>query len=75
MNSRCESNLISNQESKRLYKKEFSFQEEEEIYAPSRLQEMENKLAAKNMVVEELSRELKEIRATFGAEGVQQVLV
>lgn len=76
MNSRCESNLISNQESKRLYKKEFSFQEEEEeIYAPSRLQEMENELAAKNMVVEELSRELEEIRATFGAEGVQQVLV
>ncbi|KAK3526479.1 hypothetical protein QTP70_029657, partial [Hemibagrus guttatus] len=47
--------------------------EEEEIYAPSRLQEMENELAAKNMAVEELSRELEEIRATFGAEGVQQL--
>lgn len=48
--------------------------QEEELYAPSRLQEMESELAAKNMVVEELSRELEEIRATFGAEGVQQVL-
>ncbi|MCI4381391.1 hypothetical protein PGIGA_G00251020 [Pangasianodon gigas] len=47
--------------------------EEEELYAPSRLQEMENELAAKNMAVEELSRELEEIRATFGAEGVQQL--
>ncbi|XP_060771551.1 A-kinase anchor protein 9-like isoform X2 [Neoarius graeffei] len=46
---------------------------EEELYAPSRLQEMESELAAKNMVVEELSRELEEIRATFGAEGVQQL--
>lgn len=51
-----------------------SVQEEEELYAPSRLQEMESELAAKNMVVEELSRELEEIRATFGADGVQQVL-
>ncbi|KAB5565250.1 hypothetical protein PHYPO_G00238950 [Pangasianodon hypophthalmus] len=48
-------------------------EEEEELYAPSRLQEMENELAAKNMAVEELSRELEEIRATFGAEGVQQL--
>ncbi|GAA6069640.1 A-kinase anchor protein 9 isoform X2, partial [Tachysurus ichikawai] len=46
---------------------------EEEIYEPGRLQEMENELAAKNMVVDELSRELEEIRATFGAEGVQQL--
>ncbi|XP_053542009.1 A-kinase anchor protein 9 isoform X11 [Ictalurus punctatus] len=46
---------------------------EEELYAPSRLQEMEDELAAKNMAVEELSRELEEIRATFGAEGVQQL--
>lgn len=36
---------------------------------------MEDELAAKNMAVEELSRELEEIRATFGAEGVQQVSV
>ncbi|XP_053496852.1 A-kinase anchor protein 9 isoform X5 [Ictalurus furcatus] len=46
---------------------------EEELYAPSRLQEMEDELAAKNMAVEELSRELEEIRATFGVEGVQQL--
>ncbi|KAK2833997.1 hypothetical protein Q7C36_014698 [Tachysurus vachellii] len=46
---------------------------EEEIYGPGRLQEMENELAAKNMVVDELSRELEEIRATFGADGVQQL--
>ncbi|XP_047675126.1 A-kinase anchor protein 9 isoform X3 [Tachysurus fulvidraco] len=46
---------------------------EEEIYGPGRLQEMENELAAKNMVVDELSRELEEFRAAFGAEGVQQL--
>ncbi|XP_053368918.1 A-kinase anchor protein 9 isoform X3 [Clarias gariepinus] len=46
---------------------------EEELCPPSRLQEMESELAAKNMAVEELSRELEEIRATFGAEGVQQL--
>ncbi|XP_037398628.1 A-kinase anchor protein 9 isoform X5 [Pygocentrus nattereri] len=40
---------------------------------PSRLQAMEDELAAKNLTVEELSRELEEIRAAFGAEGVQQL--
>ena len=40
---------------------------------PSHLQAMEDELAAKNLAVEELSRELEEIRAAFGAEGVQQV--
>ncbi|XP_036433742.1 A-kinase anchor protein 9 isoform X2 [Colossoma macropomum] len=40
---------------------------------PSRLQAMEDELAAKNLAVEELSRELEEIRAAFGAEGVQQL--
>ncbi|XP_043088962.1 A-kinase anchor protein 9 [Puntigrus tetrazona] len=39
----------------------------------SRIQIMEDELAAKNMAVEELSRELEEIRAAFGAEGVQQL--
>ncbi|XP_058609416.1 A-kinase anchor protein 9 [Onychostoma macrolepis] len=39
----------------------------------SRIQIMEDELAAKNMAMEELSRELEEIRAAFGAEGVQQL--
>uniref|UniRef100_A0A671RMH2 Uncharacterized protein n=1 Tax=Sinocyclocheilus anshuiensis TaxID=1608454 RepID=A0A671RMH2_9TELE len=37
------------------------------------IQSMEDELAAKNMAMEELSRELEEIRAAFGAEGVQQL--
>lgn len=41
----------------------------------SRTQIMEDELAAKNMAMEELSRELEEMRAAFGAEGVQQVRV
>ena len=40
---------------------------------PGCMQVMEDELAAKNLAVEELSRELEEIRAAFGAEGVQQV--
>lgn len=36
---------------------------------------MEDALAAKTQAVEELSRELEEIRAAFGTEGVQQVNV
>ncbi|XP_051727850.1 A-kinase anchor protein 9 isoform X6 [Ctenopharyngodon idella] len=39
----------------------------------SRTQIMEDELAAKNMAMEELSRELEEMRAAFGAEGVQQL--
>uniref|UniRef100_A0A673KXA0 A-kinase anchoring protein 9 n=1 Tax=Sinocyclocheilus rhinocerous TaxID=307959 RepID=A0A673KXA0_9TELE len=39
----------------------------------SRIQIMEDELAAKSMAMEELSRELEEIRATFGADGVQQL--
>lgn len=37
------------------------------------MQDMEDALAAKTQAVEELSRELEEIRAAFGSEGVQQV--
>lgn len=37
------------------------------------MQDMEDALAAKTQTVEELSRELEEIRAAFGTEGVQQV--
>ncbi|KAM6958852.1 A-kinase anchor protein 9 [Aplochiton taeniatus] len=36
-------------------------------------QEMEEELAAKTLIVEELSRELEEIRATFGTQGVHQL--
>lgn len=39
------------------------------------MQDMEDALAAKTQAVEELSRELGEIRAAFGTEGVQQVNV
>uniref|UniRef100_A0A672NL88 A-kinase anchor protein 9-like n=1 Tax=Sinocyclocheilus grahami TaxID=75366 RepID=A0A672NL88_SINGR len=39
----------------------------------SRIQIMEDELAAKSMAMEELSRELEEIRGVFGAEGVQQL--
>ncbi|XP_039977214.1 A-kinase anchor protein 9 isoform X2 [Xiphias gladius] len=37
------------------------------------MQDMEDALAAKTKAVEELSRELEEIRAAFGTEGVQQL--
>lgn len=39
-----------------------------------RVQVMEEELAAKTLVVEQLSRELEEFRAAFGTEGVQQVM-
>ncbi|XP_051520018.1 A-kinase anchor protein 9 isoform X3 [Myxocyprinus asiaticus] len=39
----------------------------------SRIQIMEDELAAKNIAMEELSHELEEIRAAFGTEGVQQL--
>lgn len=37
------------------------------------IQDMEDALAAKTQAVEELNRELEEIRASFGTEGVHQV--
>uniref|UniRef100_A0A3B5AXH9 A-kinase anchoring protein 9 n=1 Tax=Stegastes partitus TaxID=144197 RepID=A0A3B5AXH9_9TELE len=37
------------------------------------MQDMEDALAAKTQAVEELSRELEEIRSAFGTEGVQQL--
>uniref|UniRef100_A0A3Q3JAR5 Uncharacterized protein n=1 Tax=Monopterus albus TaxID=43700 RepID=A0A3Q3JAR5_MONAL len=37
------------------------------------MQDMEDALATKTQAVEELSRELEEIRAAFGTEGVQQL--
>uniref|UniRef100_A0A3B3X2K9 Pericentrin/AKAP-450 centrosomal targeting domain-containing protein n=1 Tax=Poecilia mexicana TaxID=48701 RepID=A0A3B3X2K9_9TELE len=37
------------------------------------VQDMEDALAAKNQALEELSRELEEMRSAFGADGVQQL--
>lgn len=37
------------------------------------IQDMEKALEEKTKVVEELTEELEDIRATFGTEGVQQV--
>lgn len=36
-------------------------------------QDMEDALATKTQAVEEMSRELEEIRSAFGTEGIQQV--
>lgn len=38
-------------------------------------QDLEDALEAKTRAVEELSRELDEIRSAFGAEGMQQVSI
>lgn len=57
----------------------FAAQDEEEPLQQVRkgdtIQDMEDALAAKTRAVEELNRELEEIRAAFGTEGVQQVCV
>lgn len=37
------------------------------------MQDMRDALAAKTQALEELTRELEEIRAAFGSEGIQQV--
>lgn len=39
------------------------------------VQDMEDALAEKTQALEELSRELEDIRSAFGTEGVQQVNV
>ena len=39
----------------------------------AKMDDMEDELAAKTQAVEELSRELEEIRACFGSEGIHQV--
>lgn len=57
----------------------FPVQEEveplQQVTKGGKMQDMEDALAAKTQAVEELSRELEEIRAAFGTEGVQQVNV
>ncbi|XP_037692560.1 A-kinase anchor protein 9 isoform X3 [Choloepus didactylus] len=42
-------------------------------YTPTHLELMENELAGKQHEIEELSRELEEMRATYGTEGLQQL--
>ncbi|XP_028256635.1 A-kinase anchor protein 9 isoform X2 [Parambassis ranga] len=56
--------------------KEFIWEEVEPLQPVTKggtVQDMEDALAAKTRAVEELSRELEEIRSAFGAEGVQQL--
>ncbi|KAM9419393.1 A-kinase anchor protein 9-like isoform 3-T3 [Salvelinus alpinus] len=56
--------------------KEFIWEEVDPVQQEARggrVQVMEEELAAKTLVVEELSRELEEFRAAFGTEGVQQL--
>ncbi|XP_029587839.1 A-kinase anchor protein 9 isoform X2 [Salmo trutta] len=56
--------------------KEFIWEEVDPVQQETRggrVQVMEEELAAKTLVVEELSRELEEFRAAFGTEGVQQL--
>ncbi|XP_045081973.1 A-kinase anchor protein 9 isoform X2 [Coregonus clupeaformis] len=56
--------------------KEFIWDEVDPVLQEARggrVQVMEEELAAKTLVVEELSRELEEFRAAFGTEGVQQL--
>uniref|UniRef100_UPI0037E8D6CB A-kinase anchor protein 9 isoform X2 n=1 Tax=Semicossyphus pulcher TaxID=241346 RepID=UPI0037E8D6CB len=63
-------------ESLMMSSKDFIWEEVEALQQVSkggRKQVMEDALAAKTLAVEELSRELEEIRAAFGTEGVQQL--
>uniref|UniRef100_A0A8K9X154 A-kinase anchor protein 9 n=1 Tax=Oncorhynchus mykiss TaxID=8022 RepID=A0A8K9X154_ONCMY len=56
--------------------KEFIWEEVDPVQQEARggrVQVMEEELAAKTLVVEELSRQLEEFRAAFGTEGVQQL--
>ncbi|XP_067468950.1 A-kinase anchor protein 9 isoform X1 [Thunnus thynnus] len=56
--------------------KDFIWEEVEPLQQVTKggtMQDMEDALAAKSQAVEELSRELEEIRAAFGTEGVQQL--
>ncbi|XP_049891352.1 A-kinase anchor protein 9 isoform X3 [Epinephelus moara] len=53
--------------------KDFIWEEVEPLQQVTKGGTMEDALAAKTQAVEELSRELEEIRAAFGTEGVQQL--
>ncbi|XP_078518956.1 A-kinase anchor protein 9-like [Lissotriton helveticus] len=50
-----------------------SYSEHDMQNAQTRLELMEDELAGKQQEIEELSRELEEIRAAFGSEGLQQL--
>ncbi|XP_056154299.1 A-kinase anchor protein 9 [Lampris incognitus] len=45
----------------------------QQVAKEGRMQDIEDALAAKTLAVEELSRELEELRSAFGTEGVQQL--
>ncbi|XP_041663851.1 A-kinase anchor protein 9 isoform X2 [Cheilinus undulatus] len=63
-------------ESLMMSSKDFIWEEVEALHQVTkggRKQDMVDALAAKTLAVEELSRELEEIRAAFGTEGVQQL--
>ncbi|KAM9737616.1 A-kinase anchor protein 9 isoform 2-T2 [Menidia menidia] len=56
--------------------KDFIWEEVESLQQGTKartVQDMEDALAAKSQAVEELSRELEEIKSAFGTEGVQQL--
>ncbi|XP_074128347.1 A-kinase anchor protein 9 isoform X2 [Sminthopsis crassicaudata] len=50
-----------------------SYSEQGAQYPSTRLEMMENELAGKQQEIEELSRELEEMRAAYGTEGLQQL--
>ncbi|XP_014446039.1 A-kinase anchor protein 9 isoform X3 [Tupaia chinensis] len=50
-----------------------SYSEQGAQYSQTHLEMMENELAGKQHEIEELNRELEEMRATYGTEGLQQL--
>ncbi|XP_051857494.1 A-kinase anchor protein 9 isoform X2 [Antechinus flavipes] len=50
-----------------------SYSEQGAQYPSTQLEMMENELAGKQQEIEELSRELEEMRAAYGTEGLQQL--
>ncbi|XP_039382279.1 A-kinase anchor protein 9 isoform X3 [Mauremys reevesii] len=50
-----------------------TYSEHEMQHSQTRLQMMENELAGKQQEIEELNRELEEMRAAYGTEGLQQL--
>ncbi|XP_068942270.1 A-kinase anchor protein 9 isoform X3 [Petaurus breviceps papuanus] len=50
-----------------------SYSEQGAQYPSTRLEMMENELAGKQQEIEELNRELEEMRAAYGTEGLQQL--
>uniref|UniRef100_A0A2I3FRX8 A-kinase anchoring protein 9 n=1 Tax=Nomascus leucogenys TaxID=61853 RepID=A0A2I3FRX8_NOMLE len=50
-----------------------SYSEQGAQYSPTHLEMMESELAGKQHEIEELNRELEEMRVTYGTEGLQQL--